>query len=409
MFNRFANRTLRTLQHHFPHPKQRVTFSLSPKMKFATFGVGVLSFSLAASQLAHALNHSNADPNQTQQITLNHNPLTTANPKLVSLLHAVYPQQSATILDIYEAIGLTPLLNHAISNAPAGEEITVLNKILQEILLRPKNVQRAQLNDASYIKLITERLTQAYNHMSIPNAFPPPDVEKLKTLLSQPSTWQHQKAQDNLRKAPYDAVLIMGSTYQDYLNRQNAFLDAIAAKTLHFNLNAQGKIYVYLLGGDRTLNKPMDGAIMETLRTHHQPLTEQSMMNWMFAQATEHLQTPSFHIISSNSPKEEGGRPTTAGTLDSVIPHLSTANRVLVISSEPFIRYQRWVTERQFLNHNLMLEVEATGADIDTTIRTHPELARSSLIAITLDTLAREVYEKMTMGELKKHKKRPSF
>jgi len=149
----------------------------------------------------------------------------------------------------------------------------------------------------------------------------------------------------------------------------------------------------------------MDAAIIETLRKNNVPLTEQGMVDWMFEQAIHKLDLAStLQRFSTNAPKEGEVRPTTAGTLETVMRQLKNEKNVLVISSAPFIRYQKLITERQFLKQGLNIEVKGMGPNMEVEMATHPDLATKSLIAICLDNLAREAYELKTINDLKNKK-----
>lgn len=338
-------------------------------------------------------NNQNNKARPTELKTLYQN-----NPELIRTIVTLYPNCYEDILQIYEVLGLTPLLNHYLSNAKPDTTLKILNQTLQNILLRPKNLERFQLNDVSYLQLIQERIQNAYHkaNMKYQHAI---NTEKLRALLLKPSLWD-EPLKNKYQK--YDAVIIMGSTYQNYLNRQNFFLELLHAHEIAIHLNQEDLFPVYLLGGDRPLDPKMDKPAIKILEENKMTLNEQAMMDWLFDKAAQNEANQKLPLkrISTNSPKEEQKRPTTAGTLDSLIPLLKDEHRILVISSAPFIRYQKLVTQRQFLSKGVNIDIVATGPNLTYELKTHPELADKALIAICLDNLAREVFEMNRIEEL---------
>lgn len=333
-----------------------------------------------------------------------------AHPAVKQLVSELYPNCHQEMLSVYEAYGLIPLLNKDLADvdlsaAPVKPQdlekaLQSLNKRLQAILLRPKNMERFNLNDKDYLALIQDRLNTAYREAGV-SPPPPIDNERLRSLLIHPNLW----AEELPNPLPaVEAALILGSSYQDYLNRQNYFFELMSSKKVPVKLGAEGSFPVYLLGGDRPLHKEIDAVMIPRLTEIKVDLNEQNMMDVMFDQAlTSYSGEPPLKRYSTHSPKEARGRPTTAGTMDSVMKMLEQDKKtVLVISAAPFTRYQKLVVERQFLKQGREMSIIAMGSDLTTTMKTHPRLAEDALLAITSDTFAREVYEMMLIAKLKK-------
>lgn len=368
--------------------------SSSSNFRKVTVGAGIVLFSLTALSSVY----SYAKQNEENQAF--HEVVTIAPAKqLERLVERLYPNQTKIILQIYDALALTSLLNHKLSKVPEAESLNILNQTLQELLLRPKGVQRYQLNDEEYLKIISEKLKTAYQRENI-EALPLLDVKKLRNLLLQESLWRDSSFNRNLK---FDAVFIMGSTYQEYLNRQNYFFNLISSNKIQLYPSAHNVLPVYLLGGDRPLHNEMDMGILPFMKEQHLALNEQSMMDWMFDETTRNTKLPVKLLkrISTASPNESEGKPTTGGTLISALSKLNHEERVLIISSAPFIRYQRLVTERILLQNNRDIQIAAEGPNLKTAISTHPKLAESACIAICLDNLAREMDEMKEIAELK--------
>lgn len=335
--------------------------------------------------------------------------------KQVSLTEVVqmyYPECWQEMLAIYEASGVTPLISHALETR-SEDTLTILNNTLQKIFLRPKNMERHQLNDAMYLRIIEDRLKAEYQLAGL-KTLPVVNAPKLRELLFQPNIWAMPKPDKPIEA---DVTLLFGSSYPEYFERQKYFFDARKNKIIELIPDNTGKAPVFLLGGARDLDPLIDQPIMNRAKD------EQEMLNVLFEDALKEDQSGliPLYAIASNSAKENNNRPTTAGTLDSFIEmgelkDSQKDHRILAISSAPFIRYQHLVTYRQFLKHGLNMDnihLTTLGPDMTEQIKNQPAIAQfaeNALIAICLDNLAREVYELKTIERLKNelHQK-PSF
>jgi len=323
--------------------------------------------------------------------------------KLIEALTPEYGGITEKIIAIYHAAGLGPLLEQKLMYAKPHETISILNELLQEIILRPRTLDRYELNDSAYLKTVNEKLSTAYQKAGLCELPLQIDASQLRKLLLDPTLWQDEIENGSFNTPPtIDTVALFGEAYQGYLDRQTYFFKLETEQKIRLTADSTGYCSVYLLGGNRLLNPLIDAPI---LALQNAAITnEQEMMDHMFSvamdnRATDRSLTP-LSSISTNSPQQAGYRPTTASTLQSFIQlaHLKDVELskcILLLSSAPFIRYQRLVTKRILQAEGISADIQyiVLGPSLANQLETHPQFAQTALIANCLDTLAREIYE----------------
>lgn len=333
-----------------------------------------------------------------------------AHPALRQMLSHFYPDCHQEMLSVYEAYGLIPLLNIDLaeinSDNPTPEELEkaqeLLNKRLQAILLRPKDMERYHLTDKNYLALVEKRLAEAYQAAGL-SSVPVLDPTALKRVLAEPNLWEVRLPEP---VPAVQAMLFLGSTYTNFSTRLHVGLSAISSGKVPVTLQPDGSLLVGLLGGTRALDSETEGPIMDRLRAEGRDLDEQPMMDLMWRDAMEKWSGIPFKPFSTDSAKEEGGkRATTAGTVVSAIPQLKAhgVSTVAFATTFPFARYQHAVLTRLCLKNGLesmtLLPLASSFADA---MRENPQLSKTAFIAITSDTAARIVFEGTLLAQLKR-------
>ncbi|HBN22146.1 MAG TPA: hypothetical protein DD412_02770 [Holosporales bacterium] len=274
----------------------------------------------------------------------------------------------------------------------AESSLEEMNAFAQANFLRPRGYERLAPETISHYKALVEgRLTQEEQDI-IYKVFE--DLGELKDVYPL------------IKKADY--VLIMGST-----------VESMRARIMFFNrLVAEGKItlqpttQIVFLSGDRPL-LPSENATVLTSSTFN-PLRE----GWIAPEALPENEvdlapflwkqlelTPvllSYEPVYVNAPKKDGThRATTADTVEAFARnHRPTPGHVLIISENPFVRYQGLVTETLFLQKNLKaFTFESVGPmhrvkDVPLYIR----------LGGLLDNFARTLYQRIALKKAEKAK-----
>ena len=216
-------------------------------------------------------------------------------------------------------------------------------KITQEKWLRPVGSERWNLKDSSLLKVHRTEIIRLLKKMGF--------VNEIKPSLKN-----------------YDAILVLGISDKNLITRIN-YIKKIYQEGIQYKK-------IYLLSGKIKI-RPNLKEMMNIDSLHF--LTEISVMDYLCKKLCISLKQPEMPIVMVVAKKKKN-RPNTADTLQEWLAKNDAEKNILIISNQPFVRYQKEVVKRVL---KTSCNFDTVGAKMDLSIP----------IAVILDTVARYLYE----------------